>query len=70
MDVPIEISVKGATIRGATINGGRIKEKFGYTLMTKEGKYWRLELKDQNAKVLVTCTVPESSESCQSAGTD
>ena len=28
------------------------------------------ELKDRSAKVLVTCTVPESSESCQSAGSD
>jgi Calcineurin-like phosphoesterase len=70
MDVPIEISLKGTTIRGATINGNRIKEKFGYTLLTKEGKYWHLELKDQKRKVLVTCTVPGSSESCQSAGTD
>jgi Calcineurin-like phosphoesterase len=60
MDVPIEISVKG----------GRIKEKFGYTLLTKEGKYWHLELKDQSRRVLVTCTVPGSSESCLSAGTD
>jgi len=70
MDVPIEISVKGATIRGATINGSRIKKTFGYTLLTREGKYWHLELKDQHAKVMVTCTVPESSESCQSAGTE
>ncbi|HWF12694.1 MAG TPA: metallophosphoesterase [Candidatus Acidoferrales bacterium] len=70
MDVPIEISVKGTTIRGATVNGSRIREQFGYTMLTKEGKYWHLELKNRGAKVLVTCTVPESSESCQSAGTD
>lgn len=70
MDVPIEISVKGASIRGATVNGGRMKEQFGYTMLTKEGKRWHLELKDRAAKVLVTCTVPESSESCQTAGTD
>jgi hypothetical protein len=70
MDVPIKISVKGTTIRGATVNGSRIKEIFGYTMLTKEGKDWHLELKDRGAKVLITCTVPESSESCQSAGTD
>lgn len=68
MDVPIEISLKGTNIRGATVSGNRIKEQFGYTLLTKEGKYWHLELKDWHRKVLVTCTVPESSESCQSAG--
>jgi hypothetical protein len=33
------------------------------------GNDWRLELKDQRRNVLVTCAVPGSSESCQSAGT-
>jgi hypothetical protein len=70
MDVPIKISVKGTTIRGATVNGGRMNGQFGYTMLTKEGKNWHLELKDRSAKVLVTCTVPESSESCQSVGTE
>jgi predicted phosphodiesterase len=70
MDVPIEISVKGTTIRGATVNGSRIKEQFGYTMLTKEGKGWHLELKDRGAKALITCTVPKSSESCQSVGTE
>jgi hypothetical protein len=68
MDVPIEISLKGTTLRGATVSGNRIKERFGYTLLTKEGKNWHLELKDWHRKVLMTCTVPESSEGCQSAG--
>ena len=68
MDVPIEISLKGTNIRGATVSGDKIKERFGYTLLTKEGKYWHLELKDWHRKLLVTCTVPEGSESCQSAG--
>jgi hypothetical protein len=70
MDVPIEASVKGTTIRGARVSGGRIREKFGYILMTKEGTYWNLELRDQQQKVLVSCTVPGSSESCQSVGSD
>ncbi|HEX3372506.1 MAG TPA: metallophosphoesterase [Candidatus Acidoferrales bacterium] len=68
MDVPIEISLKGTTLRGATVSGNRINQRFGYTLLTKEGKNWHLELKDWHRKVLVTCTVPESSEGCQSAG--
>jgi hypothetical protein len=70
MDVPIEVSMKGTTFHGARINGSRIREQFGYTLLTKEGKHWHLELKDQRQKVLVSCTVPGSSESCESAGTD
>ena len=70
MDVPIEISVKGTSVRGATVNGSSIREQFGYTMLTKEGKYWHLELKDRHAKALVACTVPDSSESCQSAGTN
>jgi hypothetical protein len=70
MDVPIEISMKGTTFRGARINGSRIREQFGYTVLTREGKLWHLELKDQRQKVLVSCTVPGSSETCESAGTD
>jgi len=70
MDVPIETSVKDTTVRGARVSGSRIREKFGYILLSKEGKHWRLEMKDQQQKVLITCTVPGSSESCQSAGSD
>jgi hypothetical protein len=70
MDVPIERSMKGTAIRGARVSGSRIGEKFGYIVLNKEGTNWHLEMKDQQQKVLVTCTVPGSSESCQSAGTD
>jgi len=70
LDVPIEISMKDTKIRGAKINGSRIRQQFGYTMLTKEGSLWRLELKDRRRSVLVSCTVPDSSESCQSAGTD
>ena len=70
MDVPIQISMKGTAIRGARVSGSRIREKFGYIVLNKDGNHWNLEMKDQQQKVLVTCTVPSSSESCQSAGTD
>jgi len=68
LDVPIQASMNGTQIRGARVVGGRSRQQFGYTLMTKEGKSWHLELKDQRQNVLVSCTVPGSSESCQSAG--
>jgi len=70
MDVPIQISMKGTPIRGARVNGSNFREKFGYILMSKEGKHWNLEMKDHQQKVLVTCTVPGSSENCQSVGTE
>jgi calcineurin-like phosphoesterase family protein len=70
MAVPFQMSMKGTQIRGASVMGSRSRQQFGYTLLRREGKLWRLELKDQRQSVLVYCTVPGSSESCQSAGTD
>ncbi len=70
MAVPIEMSMKGTQIRGASVIGSRSKQQFGYTMLSKDGNIWRLELKNQERSVLVSCTVPGSSESCQSVGTD
>lgn len=70
MSVPIEMSMKGTQIRGASVIGSRSRQQFGYTMLTRDGNVWHLELKDQARGVLVSCTVPDSSESCQSAGTD
>jgi hypothetical protein len=70
MSVPIQMSMKGTKIRGASVIGSRSRQQFGYTMLTRDGNVWNLELKDQARGVLVTCTVPGSSESCQSAGTD
>ncbi len=70
MSVPIQTSVQGTKIRGASVIGSRSRRQFGYTLLTKDGKLWQLELKDQHQNVLVRCSVPGSSESCESAGTD
>lgn len=70
MAVPIEASMKGTHLRGASVTGSRSRQTFGYTLLTRDGDIWRLELKDQQKTVLVTCEVPGSSESCQAAGTD
>ena len=68
--VPIEISLKGTKIRGISVAGSRIQQVFGYTVLSRAAEganRWNLELKDQRQKVLVSCTVPDSSESCRSA---
>ena len=70
MAVPIQISVKGTRIRGASVVAGRSEEQFGYTLLTRMGKLWKLELRNQRRDVLVSCTVPDSSASCQGSGSD
>jgi hypothetical protein len=70
MSVPFQMSMKGTEIRGASVVGSRSRQQFGYTMLTRDGNIWHLELKDQARGVLVTCTVPGSSESCESAGTD
>jgi len=70
MDVPIQASMAGTELLGARVVSGRSRGQFGYILLTREGKLWHLELKDQNRNVLVTCMAPGSSESCQSAGPD
>jgi hypothetical protein len=70
MSVPIQISMKGTGIRGASVIGSRSRQQFGYTTLTREGNLWHLELKDRSQSVLVSCTVPGSSESCQSAGSE
>jgi hypothetical protein len=70
MAVPMQASMKGTQIRGASVIGSRSRQQFGYTMLSKEGKLWRLELKDPRQNVLVRCTVPGSSESCESAGTE
>jgi hypothetical protein len=70
MAVPIETSMKGVQIRGASVVGGASQEQFGYTLMTRAGNSWKLELKNQKRDVLVNCSVPDGSASCQGSGTD
>jgi hypothetical protein len=70
LDVPIDVSVKGTEIRGARVVAGQSRSVFGYILLTRQANNWRLELKDQRRKVLVSCAVPGSSDTCQSEGTD
>jgi hypothetical protein len=70
LDVPIEISMKGTQIRGATVAGSRSRQEFGYLLFTKARNHWKLELKNQRRETLLHCAVPGSSESCEGQGAD
>lgn len=70
LDVPIQASMKGVQLRGARVTGGQSREVFGYILMTRSGKSWHLELKNRRQNVLITCTIPGSSETCQTAASE
>jgi hypothetical protein len=69
MSVPIQISTKGMKIRGATVVATQSRNQFGYTLLSRDGSQWKMELKNQNRDVMVSCTIPGNSENCQSGGT-
>ena len=68
MAVPIEMSVKGTKIRGATVMGTASQQKFGYTVFTRSNNSWELELKDRTRKVLVSCPLADGSAGCQASG--
>jgi len=68
MGVPIEMSVKGTKIRGATVTGTESRQKFGYVVLSKSNDSWNLELKDRTRKVLVSCPIAEGSAGCQASG--
>ncbi len=70
MAVPIEMSLNGTKMRGATVIASRSKQQFGYTMMTKTGDSWKLELRNRLRETMVTCTVPGSSAQCEGSGTD
>jgi hypothetical protein len=58
--------MKGRQLRSARVIGDQNGQQFGYTVLTKKGKLWQMELKDQRQEALIRWTVPESSENCQS----
>jgi hypothetical protein len=70
MAVPIEMSLNGTKIRGATVIASRSKQQFGYTVLTKSGLTWKVELRNRLHQTMVTCTVPGSSAQCEGSGTD
>jgi hypothetical protein len=70
MSVPFQKSVNGTRIRGASVVASQNQEQFGYTLLTRAGNVWNLEMRNQHRDVLVSCTVPDSSASCHGPGTN
>ena len=57
MALAIPVSVKGMTIRGVTIAAGETRHEFGYTVLNKVHKGWKLELKNPSSRTLVTCRI-------------
>jgi hypothetical protein len=49
--------MNGMTIRGLTISGGESRHEFGYTLLNKSAKGWKLELKNPSDVTLVSCGI-------------
>jgi hypothetical protein len=64
------MSLNRSKMLGATVIASRSKQQFGYTVLTKSGDTWKLELKNRLRQVMVTCTVPGSSAQCEGSGTD
>jgi hypothetical protein len=54
---PIAESVKSLSIRGEMVIGGDSEHQFGYTLLTRRGSSWDLNLKNRARKSMVTCTL-------------
>jgi hypothetical protein len=53
----IPTSMNGMTIRGLTVSGSEMRHEFGYTLLNKSGKGWKLELKNPSDVTLVSCEI-------------
>jgi hypothetical protein len=68
MAVPIEMSVKGAKIRGATVMETESQQKFGYAVLSRSNNSWNLELKDRARQVLLSCPIAEGSAGCRTSG--
>jgi hypothetical protein len=70
MAVPIDRSVAGTRLRGASVVASQSQHQFGYTLFTSRGNDWVLELKSQSHQVLVTCPMSGGSAGCEASGND
>jgi Calcineurin-like phosphoesterase len=53
----LPVSMNGTTIRGLTVSGSETRHEFGYTLLNKSGKGWKLELKNPSDVTLVSCGI-------------
>ena len=66
----LQSSVNGTVIHGAAVAsdvvGSESRQQFGYSVFTRSGKRWRLQLKDRSAGVLVTCSILNRQANCGS----
>jgi hypothetical protein len=65
MATPIEASIAGVSVRGATTSGTESEHQFGYTLFTKTSAGWNLVLKNRSGQPLVSCSIPGGSSTCK-----
>jgi len=70
MAVPIQISLNGTQIRGASVVSSKNQHQFGYSLFTRMGADWKRELKNSLKQVLVNCPISAGSAACEGAGSD
>ena len=50
-------SMNGMAIHGLTVSGSESRHEFGYTLLNKSAKGWKVELKNQSDVTLVSCGI-------------
>ena len=65
MASPIKGDYKGLKVRGITIAGNEMDQKFGYTLFTKSDKGWNVLLKSVAGEPLISCAIPGGDAPCK-----
>jgi hypothetical protein len=74
LSAPIEASLHGIALRGATVTAGQSEHQFGYTLLVRSGPLrslldrsddeWRIMLKNAHGDALITCTIVDRNAKC------
>jgi hypothetical protein len=58
MAAPLQDTMKGIAVQGATVVASESQRQFGYTMLTRNGSSWRLTLKNRSRDALLRCLVP------------
>jgi hypothetical protein len=62
---PIEASLIGARLGPATVVAGTSEHQFGYTILTRAEKGWRLELRNLQDRALEDCFIRGREAACR-----
>jgi hypothetical protein len=63
----LPMTSNGVTIRGATVVAGENLHEWGFTLLTKVGSGWRLELKSADDRTLAVCAIDGNKVACRAS---